>query len=473
VAGCGIAAIAATCALNAGQFHRNQVMYGSILGPGEEADADFRARYANDAMSAPILASNLTRNLGLQLGTGNALIDHATMHGIELVHDWLGIAIDDPRTTWPGTSFEIGGASPNEDSAGNPVHLALFALAIALLVARWHPAEVPLAGAYLGALLGGMVLFAVLLRWQPWHSRLHLAGFVLSMPFIGLLLGSLSRSVIVSLLIICSAYSARFLFQNTSRPLVGAQSVLTRPWDEQMFINDIGLQSPYAESAAFSEGIGCTQIGLLIGGDDAEYPWWAFLRDGVDQPRIEHVGVQNASAGIPLVPPFEPCVILARTRSVALDMTIDSHEFMVDRAFGPISVLRPTNSGLPLDAELSASVPVQWVREQPQLIQVTLTATGSQPWLARGRSATQLSVVVSSADAPAKAPPQEVRVELPEELARGTQWTADIQVPGPSVAGSYRIRFQLVRGRAAWHPRQLIKDFSVIEPPVPLRRRSR
>ena len=108
---CAIAAVTVTLLLNAGQFHRNQALYGSVLGPGEESDGDFHARYANDVISVPGIVSNLLRNLGLQIGTGVSSIDQATMTGVQLVHGWLGIALDDPRTTWPGTSFQV--AEPN------------------------------------------------------------------------------------------------------------------------------------------------------------------------------------------------------------------------------------------------------------------------------------------------------------------------------------------------------------------------
>ena len=186
-----------------------------------------------------------------------------------------------------------------------------------------------------------------------------------------------------------------------------------------MFLNAIGLRSSYAESSAFTQGVGCGQIGLLIGADDAEYPWWAFTRTGVDERRIEHIGVQNASAAITPVPPFDPCVVLARTRPVTPAMTIDGRAYALDRSFGPIGVLRPGGAPLPLDAELSASVPIQWVLDEPQPAHVTVTATGTRPWPSQGRQATELSIVVSSAEARVNAPPRESRVALPAELEPG------------------------------------------------------
>ena len=64
-------------ALNAPQYWRNAQVFGSPLGPGGEGNF----RYANDAFSPAILASNALRNLGVHAGTpwpaANAYIERA------------------------------------------------------------------------------------------------------------------------------------------------------------------------------------------------------------------------------------------------------------------------------------------------------------------------------------------------------------------------------------------------------------
>jgi hypothetical protein len=90
-------------ALNAPQYWRNAQVFGSPLGPGAEGSF----RYANDALSPTILASNALRNLGMHAGTpwqaANAQIERA----IASLHQGIGIALDDPRSTWPGTRFAV------------------------------------------------------------------------------------------------------------------------------------------------------------------------------------------------------------------------------------------------------------------------------------------------------------------------------------------------------------------------------
>ena len=98
-------------ALNAPQYWRNAQVFGSPLGPGGEGNF----RYANDAFSPAILASNALRNLGVHAGTpwpaANAHIERA----IAVLHQGIGIALDDPRSTWPGTRFEVIPPAANED----------------------------------------------------------------------------------------------------------------------------------------------------------------------------------------------------------------------------------------------------------------------------------------------------------------------------------------------------------------------
>ena len=136
----------------------------------------------NDGFSPSILASNLLRNLGLHAGTpwpgANVQVERA----VDAMHRAIGIALDDPRSTWPGTRFEVRPPAAHEDLAGNGLHLLLIAAA---MVGAWRGGGGRRLRAFAGCLLVAFLLFCLLLRWQPWHSRLQLPLFVLAAPLVG------------------------------------------------------------------------------------------------------------------------------------------------------------------------------------------------------------------------------------------------------------------------------------------------
>src|SRR5205823_11662328 len=133
------------------------------------------------------LTSNVLRNVSQQLGSVkrlNVLPERAVLS----IHRWIGVDPDDPRTTWPGTHFEFPSGSFHEDRAGNPLHVVLIAIGITTVLVRRRAegAVRPASGrAYAAALIAGFILFCLVLKWQPWNSRLHLPLFVLSAPLVG------------------------------------------------------------------------------------------------------------------------------------------------------------------------------------------------------------------------------------------------------------------------------------------------
>ena len=73
----------------------------------------------------------------------------------------------------------------------------------------------------------------------------------------------------------------------------------------------------------------CTDLGLLIGWDDWEHPWWVFVSDEGRRPaRIRHVGVENPSARRgDREPAFVPCAILVGRRTAEDPLEIDGRSY--------------------------------------------------------------------------------------------------------------------------------------------------
>ena len=278
--------------INLGHYVRNYDLYGNPLGPGQEG-ADFV--YANEAYTVSAVTSNLIRNAGLHLGTPFSQVNSALDNGISLLHKLVGISQNDVRTTWAGTEFHIPLLFPHENSAGNPIHLFLISASL-LLYIFMRPKERN-AGPYIFSLLFAFLGFCIYLKWQPWHSRLHLPLFVLCAPFLGLLFSRPRYGWIVNLsMALLIVMALPWVFYNSSRPIWGKNSIFTTSRIKQYFRDRPSLADPYIESAQLLSNSHCSDIGLVLGQDDLEYPLWVLLREKASEiVRLEHVGVSNIS----------------------------------------------------------------------------------------------------------------------------------------------------------------------------------
>ena len=322
----GLLVATAALLINFGHFSRNMALFGKPLtvGPGQE-------RVTNSVHSPAALLSNVIRNISLQLGTPSQAVNARIDRAVRKAHDVLGISVDDPRTTTWG-KFQIRRTSTYEDDAGNPVHLALIVMsfAICLLSPTFRSQRRQMV--YLIAVIATFLLFCLLLKWQPWNSRLHLPFLVLSCPLVGLVLENFRRGRLAAPVVLGLCVAALpWLCFNQSRLLlppsllsavnVPAENRYETIWaasrTDQYFANPYmrDLQEPYKEATAFLRSRGFSDVGLWLPFNPLEYQLWALLEAGPGRGRLEHVLVTNISGNLE-DDRFIPSAIL-RVRSIA------------------------------------------------------------------------------------------------------------------------------------------------------------
>jgi Dolichyl-phosphate-mannose-protein mannosyltransferase len=305
--GKAIAIIAlAVLALNAGPYWRNLRIYGSPLGPGREGPFV----YASEAFSPASLVSNAVRNIALHLGTPNARVNAMLERGVGWLHDQVGAEVNDPKTTWLGTAFRVAPPRLHEDFAGNPAHVGLIAVSCTMLMLV--PTLRRRLGllAYSSALVAAFLIFAMYLKWQPWHSRLHLPLFVLWCPVIAVI-WERYRRVCGILAVFLLLLSVPWVVYNKSRPLLGPHTAIARSRVDQYFVNRMDLREPYAAAMQKVQEVGCSRLGLWVD-DVPEYPLWVLAGQKESATRIEHTYVYNESASSFSVAAasFDPCAML-------------------------------------------------------------------------------------------------------------------------------------------------------------------
>ncbi len=316
--------------VNTPHLWRNYRVFGSPLGePGY---------YGNEVLGPAALASNVLRNLSLHVyapPVGN--IPSEMLDAFDRLHEWLGVGLNDPRTTLAG-AFSFPGPFQlytfHEDHAGNALHLLAIMLAFAVLLAsprlrRAHQNTV----SYLAVVSSAFLLYSLIFKWQPWGSRLHLPFFVLASPLVTIVFHSVRPAVLrmtITWLFLLGALP--FLLFNMMRPVLPLSYLEILPFDASassrsnstIFAERIFLYSPnpqrileYMDVSTALDEANCSQLGLVTGIDSWEYPLWVVLKD-VPEMRIEHVLVENGSQTLPTLDTTQyfPCAIV----------TVDIHQ---------------------------------------------------------------------------------------------------------------------------------------------------
>ena len=179
-----LAALAAVL-LAAPFFARNLAWYGAPLGVQHAEDG---GEQTNAAVTPAIIASNALRAAASHLAgpwSGwNAAVDRA----VRAAHGWLGVPVDDPRSTLWILKFSVEWWPRAEMVAGAPWHLLLLGAAV-LGAALWRGAR---DWRWLAAAVAAMaLLYCAVVRWQLWGARLQLPGFVTGCVLAAGLMGAL------------------------------------------------------------------------------------------------------------------------------------------------------------------------------------------------------------------------------------------------------------------------------------------
>jgi len=314
---------------------RNTALFGSPLGISRGV--------VNERFGPRTTASNLSRNIALELTTPFPAANRSIEKIVVSFHRLIGCDVNDPATTWQGSEFRIPpaplGGTPleadesvyslfHEDTASNPAHAVLAFAAVAVVLAKPALRARRDLVALTGCLTFSLLLFCAALKWQPWHSRLHLPLFLIAAPFSGVVWTSiLSRRAHEWMAVLLLAAALPWVCVNATRPLVGTESVLATGRAAQYFSVRPLLKGPYEAAARSIATSGCSQIGLAIGPDTPEYLFWVLLAPKKPAGlRLEHVDVANVSRERERAfPPFSPCArVTVETRPEGQTVRVDS-----------------------------------------------------------------------------------------------------------------------------------------------------
>lgn len=273
-------------AINFGHYFRNYDLFGTPLGLREDPQDSV---FVNETFTFPSILSNMMRNTAAQIGTPSSIINRNLERLVVFLHTLIRISPNDPRFSSPQSEFHIRWIMD-----ANLIPMLLIFLAILLFLIT-KPRE-KAAGFFILALFVSFVLYSGYLKWSQFSSRWQLPLIVLSAPFIGAVLARVKHKIFVNLgiiLIVIASY--HWIFENTSRPILGKYSIFKVSRVDQYF-TEYPLKQSYLDAVEVLNNSECRNIGLIFGKGTYEYPLWAILNYEYEMNvRLEHLMVTNES----------------------------------------------------------------------------------------------------------------------------------------------------------------------------------
>ena len=325
-------------------YVRNLDYSGSPLGHGALTTN-------NTAFGLGPLVVNGVRNLATNLATQNSGYDRWLTRAVTEGLAGLGLDASDPRLTFIESKFEASTYQTSEDIAANPLQLLLAIAAVLVIFLPGGSTGFP-RRRYALCVIGATLLFLVVLRWQPWITRLQLPIFALAAPLIGFLAferirgwARIGATALLTLLLVILAMPP--LWANYRRPIFPPMGYAASLWaltgDQILFIARPDLLASYQAAVRYVVANKDSRIGLVISGNDWEYPLWRLLREqGLTGLRIEHVAVKGAPMAKPYpLGPFDPTLVIAIKQDPPAQLTIEGALWQRKLLYPGLALYRP------------------------------------------------------------------------------------------------------------------------------------
>ena len=261
--------------VNAGFLARNHQASGHVLGPRAEFYNGDVLTYLNEKITPAHVASNVMRNLVLELllpfeGWNTELIGW-----VRHAHTPMGILANERETTFAYTRFSTGGVIVGlnrEDTAPAPLVIIAIGVAFAAIV-LFRGRAWGLRATYGLSVFVAYVLFCAVLKWQPWHARLHLPMLLLACPLVAVAVEQYARPRLQPWLVgLLLLGGMPCVFNNYSKPVFGSDGVFRASRESQYFANNRGLRAGFEAAARAYAESPVAHVALAYPEDGWEYP---------------------------------------------------------------------------------------------------------------------------------------------------------------------------------------------------------
>jgi hypothetical protein len=298
-------------AINGPQYLRAYDLTGSPLGlPFPDAGPRLDWRLAHIGVRTAL--ANTVRHISLHLCLPGDHFTSVTERALRSLIQGMGANPDDRNSIRLGNSFTMGHFSLHELHAGNPIHLVLLGIAVALVLFRSRRDLIRRRSFWYSiGVLSAFMSFCTFLKWDLWAARHHLPIFVVGTALVGVALERYcARNVGTWAAIIVLLVSLPFALSNRTRSLI--------PWSRVddvyhsraalYFADEHQMMAPaYFAAAAEIDRLNCHNIAvdsyvplppsLLSRSPESfyVYPLFVLIQADGRTRRVWYTGVDNRS----------------------------------------------------------------------------------------------------------------------------------------------------------------------------------
>ena len=338
----GMGMVVIALAINAPHWARNIETFKTPIG---HTAAQTRFPQRNLIHTPAAVASNLVRNIAMELATPWPNVNERMRREVERVHRVLGLSTNDPRTTlMVKDPFKVPENWREDGDNPSHVHLLLGALMLGAIAAR--PRAWLQAPAWPFYLVGPatFVLFSALLTWQPWQNRLLIPVLMMGIPF-GAVLLNLGWAVYPRTIaaVLAPALAWPCLLYNESKPLVGPQAVWGRPREEVLFEVQPAAREPIEKAVEYVRSRSPRSVGLWLGWTNSYYLLRPLVWPREGAPRLVMVNVNFGPK--PAATELPELMVRWPSESAAVGQKYASRMYVGAAEFGPVLVLVPERPG--------------------------------------------------------------------------------------------------------------------------------
>lgn len=267
--------------LNVGFFYRNIFLNESALGNSNKDTG-------NQGMVPKQLAFVAVKNIMNHLPTTGKMKEALTQKAIS-----AGIDIDDSKYNFVPTRYMREGIFYHEDYMQNFIYVILILLTsiFFLFKKELYNSRISYYVLFVCTIASMVFLFTLLLKWQPWSNRLQITLFLLYCSFLGTEIAKLNKWIQAAFIIPVLIFSYGALFTSSNHPFPFSKRIYNAPLESSLIPNVAKELKVYLKDKPY------TKLGLYIGADSWDYPYYRYLSLQNDKPRtIKHVFVNNESS---------------------------------------------------------------------------------------------------------------------------------------------------------------------------------
>jgi len=264
--------------INIGYFSRNYSINQHIL----NIDDVEHKMYSNENMNTTLFISNLLKNVGLHMSYPFAEKYNSF---ITEFHEDNNISINDTKLNYNNTKY----SSPemfetHEDMVPNTFHIILLLLISVYLVIYASFKKEPKIFLLLIIVVIQIGFFVGYLKWQPWHTRLHIPIFLFCAILFAVFLNTFKKQYVNLLLLPALLMNYYFYFvYNKLRPIITDQNYtksiqISDNRFKKYFSNQLQLYPEYLDVLNTMYSLNPKKVGLIM--YDWEYPLFnAYYQD--------------------------------------------------------------------------------------------------------------------------------------------------------------------------------------------------